>query len=246
MSVQKPRKAFILGAGLGTRMRPLTEHSPKPMLEIAGRSIIWRILDKLRVAGVTEVVVNTHYLAKQLTAHLKEYAAQHREIEIHISHERKLLDTGGGVKKAIKYFGTDPFYVLAGDSLWEDGAIPALERLAVAWDAQKMDVLTLLKPVGAMRLTKGVGDFHLIDDGRVWRSHDKKGDYMWTNIRINSARIYQNIKQNEFSFLPILDYWEEKERVFALKQDAEWHHISTPQDYEAVNNHYKRLEKKVS
>ncbi len=246
MSTKKPTKAFILGAGLGTRMRPLTEHCPKPMLEIAGRSIIWRILDKLRTFGVNEVVVNTHYLAKHMSAHMDDYAAQYPQITIHVSHERKVLDTGGGVKNALKYFGSEPFFVIAGDSLWEDGSIPALDRLVDRWDFQDMDVLTLFKPLKDMSLTKGVGDYHLLEDGRVWRSHEKKGDYMWTNIRLNSPRIYQNISEKDFSFLPIMDDLEEKGRLFALKHDAKWHHISTPSDYEAVNKHFERIEKKAS
>ncbi len=246
MISEKPRKAFILGAGFGSRMRPLTNNCPKPMLEIAGRSIIWRILDKLRAAGVREAIVNTHYLAKNMKAHMADYVAQHRDMSIEISHESQILDTGGGVKKALKYFGSEPFYVIAGDSLWEDGDVPALDVLAQAWDFQKMDFLTLLKPIQTMSLTKGVGDFHLLDDGKIWRSHDKKGDYMWTNIRINSPRIYQGIKDKAFSFLPILDDLEEKGRAYALRHEAEWHHISTPEDYEAVNEHFKKLEKKVS
>lgn len=244
MSSDKPTKAFILCAGFGTRMQPLTNHCPKPMLEIAGRSIIWRILDKLRAASVNEVVVNTHYLSKNVKTHMTDYTVQYPEIEIHISHESKILDTGGGIKKTLKYFGAEPFYVIAGDSLWEDGDVPALDILAEEWDFQHMDVLTLFKSVKDMRLTNGVGDFHLLDNGRIWRSHEKKGDYMWTNIRINSPRIYENINQKAFSFLPILDDLEDKGRAFALKHDANWHHISTPNDYEAVNEHYRKLENK--
>lgn len=245
MSHEKPHKAFILAAGFGTRMQPLTNNCPKPMLEIAGRSIIWRTLDKLRAAGVNEVVVNTHYLAKAVKTHMNDYAAQYPDITIHVSHESKILDTGGGIKKAIKHF-SEPFYVIAGDSLWEDGDVPLLDLLAQEWDFERMDILTVLKPLKEMHLTTGVGDYHLLTDGKMWRSHKKQGDYMWTNIRLNSARIYQNIKEKSFSFLPLMDHWEEKERLYALRHRANWHHISTPEDYERVNEHFQKIEKKTS
>ncbi len=243
--VEIPKKAFILAAGFGSRMMPLTENCPKPMLEIAGRSIIWRILDKLRAVGVDEVVVNAHYLGKMIANHMKEYMKVHPGIKIHVLYERKILDTGGGVKNGLKYFGNDPFYVIAGDSLWEDGAVPALERLAYGWDSNKMAVLTLLKPLSEMHLTTGVGDYHLIDDGRVWRSKEKKGDYMWTNIRINTPRIYQTVQESVFSFLDIMDYYEGQDKVYALKHDSEWHHISTPDDYRRVNARYEERAQKA-
>ncbi len=229
-------KAFILAAGLGTRMRPLTNHYPKPMVKIAGRSLIWRILDKLRLADVCEVVVNLHYMADILADHLREYADQNSDIIIHLSFEDEILDTGGGVKNALRYFDNDkPFYVIAGDAYWDDGGMNALEVLASNWDGDKMDILTLMQPIDKMIKTRGVGDYDLLDNGLVRRRADKNGAYMWTNIRLNSKQIYENVDKESFSFLEIMDDCEKRERLYALEYKGAWHHISTPTDVKAFD-----------
>lgn len=227
-----PQKAFILAAGFGTRMRPLTDHIPKPMVEIAGRSLIYRILDKLTAAGVREVIVNTHYHADVLQRHLEVYPQQN--FKIHISHEPQILETGGGVVKALPFFGQEPFYVIAGDAFWTDGKVPALVRLAQHWDERRMDILTLMEPLSRMKLTQGVGDYDLLPDGHVRRSKDKTGQMMWTNIRINHPRLYTGAPSGAFSFLPLMDEAEQRGRFFALEHDGLWHHISTPADRDAV------------
>ena len=229
-------KAFILAAGLGTRMRPYTDHCPKPMVMVAGRSLIWRMLDRLGDVGINEVVVNLHYMADILEVHLREYMVQNPDMVIHLSFEEGILDTGGGVKNALDYFDDDtPFYVIAGDALWEDDGVSALKILADNWDFNKMDILTLMQPIDKMKLTRGVGDYDLLDNGLVRRSHDKSGSYMWSNIRLNSKGIYKNIKEDSFSFLRIMDDCEKKDRLYALEYQGDWHHISTPKDLEAVN-----------
>lgn len=240
MTTNIPKRAFILAAGFGTRMRPYTDHAPKPMVEVAGRSLIWRSLDKLREVGVCEVVVNLHYLADVLETHLKAYMMEHLEMTIHFSFEPEILETGGGVKNALHYFKGEPFYVIAGDALWSDGAVPALERLARHWDAETMDIITLMQPVDQMRLTSGVGDYDLLDNGLVRRSTDKSGAYMWTNIRLNSPRLYRDIDGHDFSFLQIMDACEAQGRFHALEHDGDWHHISTPKDLENVDAHFKK------
>ncbi len=240
--LKKPYKAFILAAGFGTRLRPYTDDKPKPMVEVNGRSLIYRTLDKLRAAKISEVVVNAHYKADILVQHLNNYAAQHDSMVIHISVEDEILDTGGGVKNALHYFGDDPFYVIAGDNLWEDGKIPALERLAKNWNSNEMDILTLMQPLENMELTGGVGDYDLLENGLVLRSHDKSGAYMWSNIRLNHPRIYKDIKDKGFSFLDIMDKCEANKRFYALIHDGDWHHISTPKDLERVDKYYKKSE----
>ncbi|MGH1404729.1 MAG: nucleotidyltransferase family protein [Alphaproteobacteria bacterium] len=234
MSV-KVERAFILGAGFGTRLRPYTDHCPKPMVQVAGRSLIWRSLDKLKDAGISEVVVNTHYMADLLEQHLNQYD---QDLIIHAVREEVILDTGGGVKNALHYFKDDPFFVIAGDNLWTDGHIAALTRLMQHWDDTSMDILTLMHPIERMTLTHGVGDYNLCDDGKVRRSKDKSGTHMWTNIRLNSPHIYRDYPSNEFSFLNIMDDCERKGRFFALEHDGDWHHISTPADLENVNEQF--------
>ncbi len=233
-------KAFILAAGLGTRMRPYTDHMPKPMVKVAGRSLIWRILDRLRDVGVNEVVVNLHYMADILSVHLKEYERANTDMSIHLSFEKGILDTGGGVRNALDYFDDDePFYVIAGDALWCDNGAVALQVLADNWDASKMDILTLMQSIDKMKLTRGIGDYDLLDNGLVRRSHDKSGAYMWSNIRLNSKSIYKNIAEDSFSFLKIMDKCEKNGRLYALEHQGDWHHVSTPQDLEAVAEYFK-------
>lgn len=241
MTVKIPDKAFILAAGFGTRLRPYTDHCPKPMVEVNGKSLITRALDALLAAGITQVVVNLHYMADTLRAHLDDYMAAHAgKIDIIYSYEDPILDTGGGVKAALAHFGDEPFFVIAGDGLWMDKAVNPFETLAQHWDAQAMDIITLMQPLSRMVLTSGAGDFNIAADGRAQRSLDKSGAYMWTNIRLNHPRIYQNGQDGAFSFLPILDACEAAGRLFALEYDGDWHHISRAQDLERVDAEFTK------
>jgi len=232
----RPDHAFILAAGKGTRLRPYTDSVPKPMVMVGGRTLIDHTLDKLEEAGVTHVTVNLHYMAPILEAHLMRRASP----KITFSYEPVLLDTGGGVKNALPALGDKPFYVIAGDNLWTDGPSGnALLRLADAWDDKTMDIITLMQPLSGMTLTQGLGDYSMEAEGRVVRSPDKKGAYMWTNIRINHPRLYENTPNGAFSFLTLMDKAEREDRFRALVHDGDWHHISTPADLERVNEHFK-------
>ncbi len=237
-----PNKAFILAAGFGTRLRPHTNDKPKPMVEVNGRSLIWRTLDKLRDAGISYVVVNAHYNAELLAQHMADYMAQHDGITIQISLEDEILDTGGGIVNALHYFDDAPFYVIAGDNLWTDGDTFALERLAAGWSPDAMDILTLMQDINRMDLAVGVGDYDIEDNGLVKRSSDKAGAYMWTNIRLNHPRIYEGYTNQKFSFLEIMDACEAQGRFYAIEHDGDWHHISTPADLEAVDAYFKKHE----
>lgn len=246
MIIDKPKRAFILAAGMGTRLRPYTDHCPKPMVQVAGRSLIARSLDKLVAAGVDEVVINLHYLADVLRAHVEDTVRgiedAGKTLRVHFSFEDVLLDTGGGVRKALDYFEDDPFYVIAGDALWEDqaGEVSALDWLAQAWDPAQMDIVTLMEPLSRMVLTRGVGDYDLLDDGQAVRCADKSGAYMWTNIRLNSPVIYRDRPVGgAFSFLPLMDEAQGLGRLRALVHGGAWHHISTPSDLEAVDAYFR-------
>lgn len=236
----KPDHAFILAAGKGTRLRPYTDSCPKPLVKVDGRTLIDRTLDKLEEAGVTKVTVNLHYMAPLLETHL----SQRRTPEITFSYEDTLLDTGGGVKNALHTLSDKPFYVIAGDALWTDGPSGnALLRLAEHWDDEKMDILTLMQPLATMSLTDGLGDYNLKKNGHVVRSPDKTGSHMWTNIRINHPRIFDNTPDGAFSFLDLMDRAEKQERFYALEHDGDWHHISTAADLERVNESFETTRK---
>ncbi|MGL4525882.1 MAG: nucleotidyltransferase family protein, partial [Aestuariivirga sp.] len=160
------RRAMVLAAGLGTRMRPLTDTRPKPLVAVKGRALIDYGFDRLREASVAEAVVNVHYLPEQIEA----WAARQRAPRIVISDERgEILDTGGGIAKALPLLGPDPFFVLNSDSFWIDRGVPALQRLRAAWNAAAMDCLLLLCPLERTVGYDGHGDFVIGSDGRLVR-----------------------------------------------------------------------------
>lgn len=234
--------AFILAAGFGKRLRPYTENKPKPMVEVNGIPMIDQALDKLAEAGIDKCVINTHYKAEILQDHL---AQRNNPPQTIISHEPEILDTGGGIANGLLHFAA-PFFVVSGDSVWEDAAHkPALEHMKTVWDAGKMDILLLLQPVDTMTLTHGVGDYDLDAQGRATRSINKTGQYMWTSIRINSPKIFKNAPKGPFSYLELLDEAQQKGRLYGVVHDGIWHHISTPEDLEAVNGHKAGTQKRA-
>jgi MurNAc alpha-1-phosphate uridylyltransferase len=236
----KIEKAFILAAGLGTRMKPLTDTIPKPMVQVGKRSLLERTLDHLKDYGVSEVVINTHYKAQAI----EEYVASYKDLNITLSHEDLLLDTAGGIANGMQHFSAakadEDFFVLSGDGLWTDGAHEAaLERLAEAWDPEAMDILMLLQPVSSFSLTEGVGDYDILPTGRAVRSLNRTGSHMFTSIRINSPRIFADAPAGAFSYLTLMDAAQQAGRLYGLEHDGEWHHISTLDDLMAVDTAFR-------
>jgi MurNAc alpha-1-phosphate uridylyltransferase len=233
-----PDCAFILAAGLGTRLRPYTDHCPKPLVEVAGRSLLSRILDHLEQGGIKNVVINAHYLADQIADHVKTRTHPH----VQISFEDEILNTGLGIKRGLKYLPQDrPFFALNGDALWDEGpGDPALKRMAQAWDDQIMDILLLLQPVATMHLTQGVGDYDISEDGRGLRSKNQSGAYMFTGIRLNHPRIFENSPDQPFSYLELMDRAQAQGRLHALVHEGAWHHISTPADLDNINEAFRK------
>ncbi len=233
-------QAFILAAGKGTRLRPYTQTCPKPMTEIGGRPILDHTLDHLTRAGVSRVAMNLHHLGEQIEAAYKDRPNP----EILFSREPELLETGAGVKNALHLMKDAPFYLINGDALWtdppEETAPPALQRLSDAWQPDHMDILLLLQPLDRMTLTKGAGDYRMKPDGsRTRRCRRKRGDYMFTGIRIVHPRIFKDTPQEPFSFLELMDRAEKSGRLHAIPHLGQWHHISTPEDLENVRKSYR-------
>ena len=230
----KPESAFILAAGKGTRLRPHTNDKPKPMVVVHNKPIIEHIIDKLSNANIQNITINTSYLG-----HLIEsYFTAHKKINLNFSHEDQLLETGGGVKKALSTMKNKPFYIINGDAYWIDKTRDntALQLLENNWNANKMDILLLLQPVTKMSATKGVGDYHMNEDGQLKRSLDLTGNYMFTGIRITSPNVFDNTPDGAFSFLECMDTAQENGRLYGVNYQGAWHHISTPNDLNAVNN----------
>lgn len=233
-----PTKAFILAAGMGTRLRPYTDTMPKPMVPIAGKSIIKRTLEKLAAAGVTDVVINLHHLAAVLEDHLKDVKSPN----IIYSYEEKLLESGGGIKKALHHFGNEPFYIINGDAVWDDTNTDLFQALANEWDSLKSDILLFVQSKEKMPLTDFVGDYHVNEYGSALRALDKSGDFMFAGVRIAHPDIFRESPDGAFSFLALMDKAQQRGRLHAITYDGSWYHISTPQDLHAVDEAFRQRE----
>lgn len=221
-----PTTAMVLAAGLGTRMRPITDTIPKPLVAIAGLPLIDRALDRLSEAGVTRAVVNVHYLADRIEAHLAGRTAP----RVAFSDERDgLLETGGGVAKALPLLGPDPFYLLNTDSMWVDGARPLLDRLAERWDGERMDALLAVAPTVASSGYSGTGDFLLDSDGRLSRRPERiTAPFVYTGIAILSPALFKTVPDGAFSLNVVFDEAIAAERLFGIRLDGIWMHVGTP------------------
>ena len=222
-----PRRAMVLAAGLGLRMRPITLTTPKPLIPIAGRSMLDRALDALDAHGITEVIVNGHYLADALGRHL---AGRDRP-KVRLCIESERLETGGGVRNALPLLGVRPFFVLNGDILWQDGPRPALRALAQRWDPKQMDALLLLHPIASALGYEGAGDFHLCDDGRLLRRRDgEHAPFLFAGLQILHPRLLADAPSGAFSLNLIYDRAMAGGRLFGIVNEGRWCHVGTPAD----------------
>ncbi len=227
----KPDQAFILAAGKGTRLRPYTDNTPKPMVRVDGKPILEHILDKLKEVDVKTVTINLFYLGEKIKSHFKSYTNP----TITFSEEEELLETGGGVKKAIHTMQGKPFYLINGDALWSNDNVPALQQLSDAWNPDVMDMLLLLQPTDPNTVSKNSGDYQMSDDGALTRTPDGSGSYMFTGIRITKPNVVEGMPEGAFSFLECMDKAQNQGRLYGIVYDGTWHHISTPQDLDEVN-----------
>lgn len=225
MSV-KPTKAMVLAAGLGLRMRPLTETMPKPLVAVAGQPLLDHVLDKLAATDVSEAVVNVHYLPDQIIDHVKSRTAP----KVIISDERdQVLGTGGGVVKALPLLGDAPFYHLNADTMWIDGARPNLARLAESFDPAKMDILLLMAPTANSIGYTGKGDYEMRTDGTLRRRKENQVvPFVYAGVAILSPAIFKDAPDGEFSLTQLFDRANEAERLYGLRMDGLWMHVGTP------------------
>lgn len=222
-----PRRAMVLAAGLGLRMRPITLRLPKPLITIAGQTLLDRILDRLVEAGVSDAVVNTHHLGPMIAAHL----AGRRSPHIHISPEATLLETGGGITRALPLLGTEPFYAINGDVLWREGAPPALHALAQAWDEETMDGLLLLQPIETALGYQGAGDFFRRPDGRLVRRDERpRAPFIFAGLQILHPRLFAAAPDDAFSTNVLFDAAIAAGRLHGVIHGGGWCHVGTPDD----------------
>ena len=216
--------AMILAAGRGERMRPLTDTMPKPLIPVAGKSMLERSLDKLVEAGVTKIVVNVHHHGQQIADRLNGRA--------HIIHEKRLLETGGSVKNALPVLGLGPFYILNGDMLWRDGQPgPLLQRMAARWNPERMDALLLLHPIHKVigREPGERGDYFLEPGGHIrHRGVAQLTPYVFASISICDTRLFEDSPNGPFSLLTLWHRAEAARRLFGSIHEGDWFHIGTP------------------
>jgi MurNAc alpha-1-phosphate uridylyltransferase len=225
MSV-KPTKAMVLAAGLGVRMRPLTDKMPKPLVAVAGRPLLDHVLDKLADAGVSEAVVNVHYLPDQIIAH----TASRTRPRVIISDERdQVLGTGGGVVKALPLLGPDPFFHVNSDTLWIDGVRPNLARLAETFEPSRMDILLLMAPTTSSIGYGGRGDYSMLPDGALRKRREHQVvPFVYAGAAIMSPSLFADAPAGEFSLTKMFDRANEQERLFGLRLDGVWMHVGSP------------------
>jgi len=222
-----PTRAMILAAGLGTRMAPLTAERPKPLIELRGKALIDHAIDHLKRGGVNFFVVNVHYMAPKLVAHLKKRT----DVEIHICDETDaILDTGGAIAKALPYFKGEPFFTHNSDSLWIEGMGSALARMKARWDPKTMDALMLLASTATSIGFEGFGDFEMDAFGTLKRRGEMKlAPFVWTGLQIVHPRLFDGAPKGRFSINPLWDKAIEKGRLFGIRLDGVWIHVGTPQ-----------------
>lgn len=219
--------AMIMAAGKGTRMMPLTADRPKPLIEVAGTALLDHVLDHLRAAGVGRIVINAHYRASQVEEHMAAHAA---DFQVAISDERDLLlDTGGGLVRALPLISDDPFICVNADNWWTDDGVNAFTRLMSAWDDEAMDVLMLLIPYAEANNTQGQGDFDLDADGRLSRRKpDQQAAYVWTGIQMLSKRLIVDPPSDVFSTNIFWDRAIGRGRCFGLVHQGLWFDVGYP------------------
>lgn len=218
------RTAMILAAGRGERMRPLTDSMPKPLIPVAGTSMLDRAMERLTGHGVGNIVVNVHHLGEQIATHLDGRAR--------IVHEDRLLETGGSVKNARPLLGDGPYFILNGDGLWRDGPTPMLSRLEALWDPARMDALLLLHSIETAvgREAKDRGDYFLKEDGRArHRGAADSAPYIFASVSVCDARLLHDSPDGPFSLLKLWNRAEAAGRLFGLVHDGQWFHVGTPQ-----------------
>jgi MurNAc alpha-1-phosphate uridylyltransferase len=221
-----PRTAMVLAAGFGERMRPLTDRMPKPLVPVAGKPLLDHVLDRLAAAGVERAVVNVHYLADQIERHV----AGRKAPRVVISDERAaLLDTGGGVVKALDQLGREPFIHVNSDTIWIDGVKPNLERLAEAFDPATMDALLLLAPAATSIGYSGRGDFTMDPDGRLHRRGETEvAPFVYAGAALLRPELFKDAPAGAFPLTRLFDRAAEAGRLHGLRLEGVWMHVGTP------------------
>ncbi|UAK25377.1 nucleotidyltransferase family protein [Sphingomonas nostoxanthinifaciens] len=219
--------AMVLAAGLGKRMRPLTATRPKPLVEVAGKPLLDHVFDRLRAAGIGRAVVNTHYLADALEAHLRHRV---QGIEVIVSDERdRLLETGGGVANALPLIPDERFLIANSDNLWIDGPVDAIRLLGSRWDDSIMDALLLVVPLARANCHGGIGDFHMDANGQLTRRRPGRvAPFVFTGVQIVSRRLFEDAPEGAYSFNLLWDRAIANGRLYGFVHQGLWFDVGWP------------------
>ncbi len=236
------KAAMVLAAGFGTRMRPLTDHIPKPLVTLAGRTLLDHVLDRIAEAGIERAVVNVHHFADQIEAHLKSRT----EPKITLSDERgAILETGGGVKKVLPQFGGRPFLVHNSDSVWIEGANANLRLLMNAWAPAKMSALLLLARRDSSLGYEARGDFHLDALGRLKRKGaGEEAPYVYAGVAILKPQLFDGIAERAFSLNMIFDRAISENGLYGAVLDGTWMHVGTPEALIEAESHLNERQRR--
>jgi N-acetyl-alpha-D-muramate 1-phosphate uridylyltransferase len=234
------KTAMVLAAGKGERMRPLTLRTPKPLVQLAGKPLIDHVLNRLAQAGVKTAIVNVHYLPDQLEAHVLN--RQGKPPKILVSDERGvLLDTGGGAKKALPLLGGGPFFIHNADSVWSEGAVPALPRMLRLWNPAAMDCLLLLAPVATSIGYAAKGDFTMGPDGRLTRRGEGEiVPFAFAGVSLCDKRLFTDAPDGRFSLNLLWDEALSKGRLYGVRLDGRWMHVGTPESLAEAETSFER------
>lgn len=233
-SASIPQTAMVMAAGFGTRLRPLTETTPKALVPVLGVPMLDVVLNRLQAVGVKRVVINLHHLGEKIRAHLKD----RKDLEILYSEESDILETGGGIVQALPLLGDQPFYTVNAKIIWLNGKIDALERLAINWNPERMDALLLLQPTVTAVGYNGKGDFVMDQEGRLRRRKEwEVAPFLYAGVQICHPRLFRDPPQGAFSTNVVWDRAIEEDRLYGIRHDGEWYHVSTPQHLADVERH---------
>lgn len=225
MAAERPKTAMVLAAGLGKRMRPITDTIPKPLVAIAGKTLLDWGLDSLQQIGVEKAVINVHYLPDQIVRHV----AARREPRIVISDEsERLLDSAGGIVKALPELGGRPFYILNADTFWLDAGKPNLERLALAWDSSAMDILLMLAELPSTTGHSGGTDFLIAPDGRLSRAMGDPDGVIYAGAAIANPDLFADASAEPHSLNAYFDRAIAAGRLFGMVMQGHWITVGTP------------------
>lgn len=233
-------RAMLFAAGLGTRMRPLTERTPKALIRVGGKALLDHTLDRFREEKLDAVMVNTHYLAPQVEAHVRALPS---DLRVELSHEDPVLETGGGIVKVLTFFEDQPFFSANSDTIWVDRDERALARLAEAFDPERMDALLLLHPLSHAIGYRGPGNFDLNREGQLLRGAD--APYVFTGLQILHPRLFADRKVEPFSLRDLYQAADDGSgqlaRMYGLVHEGDWLHVGTPKELKEANAFFAAL-----